>query len=289
MKAENRSLQSSESILRSVSDDIKQDLPSSNDERMFLVKKSTLSSWPVAMMILALFIASCTNPPVTTTLIYHADWLRTESDGLWRMMPDGSEVIQITSSGWFGEYSPDNSQIAFSEPYDKGIWVVNADGTNPIQLTSFGSGPSWSPNGEQLVFDTGSPKGADCYLWITNADGTDVHQLSSANGSHAHWSPDGDKIIFHGEVNNGIWLINPDGSNEKLFYSRGGYPAWSPNGEEIAYVDLFDWHIWVMDADGLNKRKLTDHKGIHPTWSADGLKIAYEGMEKKKRPLGDKF
>ena len=37
-----------------------------------------------------------------------------------------------------------------------------------------------------------------------------------------------------------------------------------------------------MDADGGNKRKLTDHGGMQPSWSADGSQIAYEGVAKKE-------
>ena len=37
------------------------------------------------------------------------------------MTLDGNNVIHITTSGWYGEYSPDNSKIAYGEPYDNGI------------------------------------------------------------------------------------------------------------------------------------------------------------------------
>ena len=231
------------------------------------MKKTLLPAWLVSTMILA-FIVSCTRAPV---ILYH------DPDGIWRMKPDGSDITQITSFGWFGEYSPDNSKIAFSEFYDAGIWVAKADGTDPTRLTSFGSSPSWSPDGSQLVFHAGGQTGTDRAIWIMNADGTDVHQLSTAAGSFPDWSPAGDKILFHGEVNNGIWQINPDGSNETMLYRMGGYPAWSPDGEKIVYVDLNEWKIWVMDADGGNKKQLTDHSGMIPAWSADGSQIAYEG------------
>jgi dipeptidyl aminopeptidase/acylaminoacyl peptidase len=114
-----------------------------------------------------------------------------------------------------------------------------------------------------------------------NADGTDQRQLSTVHGSSADWSPLGDKILFHGEVNNGIWSINPDGTHETMLYRMGGYPAWSPDGKQIAYANLSEWCIWVMDADGGNKRKLTDHNGFLPAWSADGSQIAYEAMGEK--------
>ena len=192
------------------------------------------------------------------------------------MAPDGSRLIQLTDFGWFAEYSPDNSKIAFGEFYENGVWVANADGTDPFRLTASGSAPAWSPDGSKLAFHVGGTAGAERHIWIMNADGTSVRQLSRTNGSFPNWSPQGDKILFHGEVNSGIWLISPDGSEEMLLDREGGYPAWSPDGTEIAYVDLKDWCIWVMNADGTDKRKLTDHRGIHPTWSPDGSQIAYE-------------
>jgi len=37
----------------------------------------------------------------------------------------------------------------------------------------------------------------------------------------------------------------------------------------------------TLAADGTGKRKLTDHRGIHPTWSPDGSQIAYEGLQRE--------
>ena len=240
------------------------------------MKGNSLPARLVSVVLLLAFLVGCIRAPVLPTIIYHTG-LRQEV-ALWRMFPDGSEITQITSSGWFGAYSPDNSKIAYSEFYDDGIWVVDADGKHPVRLTDFGSDPSWSPRGNRLVFSAGGTAGKDRYLWIVNANGTDVHQLSTVNGSHADWSLGGELILFHGEVNNGIWQIAPDGSQEKMLYAGGGYPAWSPDGEEIVYVDLRDWCIWVMRADGTDRRKLTDHTGMLPSWAAGGRQIAYEGV-----------
>ena len=245
------------------------------------------------LLFLFILVAGCSPntalPAESSMLIYHTAWvireddeLKTDLEELWRMLPDGSDTARIAATGWFGEYSPDNSQIAYSEPYDNGIWVMNADGTDPVQLTSFGSSPAWSPDGSRLAFHVGGAKGAERQIWIMEADGTDTHQLSNVNGSFPNWSPEGTKIIFHGEVNNGIWSISPDGSNETLLYRYGGYPAWSPDGSQIAYVNLEDWRIWIMDADGGNQRKLTDRTGLQPAWSPDGSQIAYESAENKK-------
>jgi Tol biopolymer transport system component len=247
-------------------------------ERTVLMRRSLLLVQPVSITLLLAVLVGCSRVPAalrSTTILFH------DAAGLWRMAPDGSKLIQLTDFGWFAEYSPDNSQIAFGEFYENGIWVANADGTDPLRLTASGSAPAWSPDGSRLAFHGGGTAGAGRHIWIMNADGTSVRRLSRTNGSFPSWSPQGDKILFHGEVNSGIWLISPDSSEEILLDREGGYPAWSPDGTEIAYVDLEDWCVWVMNADGTGKRKLTDHGGILPTWSPDGSQIAYEVSQRE--------
>jgi len=211
-------------------------------------------------------------------IIYHAD----RGDGIWKMNPDGSGKTQLTDHGWYAKYSPDYTQIAFGEYYRNGIWVMNTNGTNQEQLTTSGSVPTWSPDGLKIAYSEGNTRGTSRRIWVMNADGTGARKLSDNPGSAPKWSPDGSKIAYHGEVNNGIWLINPDGSGETKLYKSGGYPDWSPDGTKIVYVSLSDWHIWTMNTDGTDKKKLTNHKGILPEWSPDGTKIAYEELTENK-------
>ncbi len=230
---------------------------------------------PIALLLAV--TVGCSSVPAalrSTTIMFH------NAAGLWRMAPDGSNLVQITDFGWFAKYSPDNSRIAFSEFYDDGIWVANADGTNPLRLTASGVAPAWSPDGSKLAYHGFGLAGADRHILVINADGTDLKQLSRTTGSFPDWSPQGDMILFHGEVNSGVWLVSADGSEELLLYREGGYPAWSPDGTAIAYVDFEDWCIWVMNADGTDRRKLSDQAGLHPTWSPDGSQIAYEVSQK---------
>lgn len=211
-------------------------------------------------------------------IIYNSDY----GAGIWRMNPDGSNKIQLSVHGWFAEYSPDNSKIAFSDFYNNGIWIMDADGANPVQLTSSGEAPSWSPDGGQITYFKGDTAGADRRIWVMNADGTNARKLSDNPGSFPKWSPGGDRIAYHGESNNGIWVIDPDGSNEMQLFSNGGYPAWSPKGDKIAYVSLIDWNIWTMNSDGSGQTRLTNHKGMNPAWSRDGTQIAYEDLASNK-------
>ena len=221
---------------------------------------------------------TCPPPIPVGNILYHAN----HGAGIWRMNPDGSGKTQLSDHGWFAEYSPDNTKIAFGDFYQNGIWVMNADGTNQKQLTKSGNAPTWSPDGKKIAYHDGDTEGKNRRIWVMNADGTNAHQLSKNPSSFPKWSPNGKKIAYHGEVNNGIWLINPDGTGETQLYTLGGYPAWSPGGKKIAYVSLTDWYIWTMNADGTGKTKLTDRKGIHPTWSSDATKIAYEDLANNK-------
>lgn len=207
-------------------------------------------------------------------IIYHAD----RGAGIWRMNADGSGNIQLSDHGWFAEYSPDNTKIAFGEYYNGGIWVMNADGTNQQRLTQSGSAPTWSPDGTQIAYHDGDTQGTTRRIWVMDADGTNAQQISGNPGSFPKWSPNGTQIAYHGEVNNGIWLINPDGTGETRLYAGGGYPTWSPDGSKMAYVSLSDWFIWTMNADGTGRTPLTNHTGIQPDWRPDWTQIAYEDL-----------
>jgi Tol biopolymer transport system component len=97
-------------------------------------------------------------------------------------------------------------------------------------------------------------------------------------------SRDGDYAIF---------VMNADGSAQNRLTPREGRgldspgrlffqvnPAWSPDATKIAFssrrAGSFD--IYAMNADGTSTRRLTSGKAndSHPTWSADGRRIAFE-------------
>mgnify|MGYP001767328269 CR=1 FL=1 len=261
----------------------KRDVGTAKDIVTIAVHIQTLVGWEGGSLAVADGVWQISDTIIRSTpqkgdLIYHDDF----GTGIWRIGPDGSGKVQLSDHGWFAEYSPDNSMIAFSDFYDKGIWIMDADGTDQQQLTTSGSAPTWSPDGSQIAYFTGGTVAADRRLWIMDANGSNAHQLSDNPGSFPKWSPDGDSIAYHGESNNGIWIIDPDGSNELQLFNNGGYPTWSPDGDLIAYVSLSDWKIWVMNLDGSYNFPLTDHKGINPTWSGDGMQIAYEDLESDK-------
>ena len=96
------------------------------------------------------------------------------------------------------------------------------------------------------------------------------------------WSPNGDRIAFVSNRDNGveqIYVMDSDGRNLMRLTKESTHnePAWSPAGEKIVYVrNKGGYQVWVMDADGQNQTRLT-HVGlnVYSAWSPDGKRIAF--------------
>jgi Tol biopolymer transport system component len=90
------------------------------------------------------------------------------------------------------------------------------------------------------------------------------------------WSPDGKKIAFTSIVimtaaELGIVKVTPTSTKEPIPMPHAHIPS-----------------IWVVSSDGSEKKQLTTYPpkaGIHPSWSPDGRKIAFLGVEDKPKSL----
>ena len=141
---------------------------------------------------------------------------------------DGTGLTNLTNNSTAGAnsdsqptWSPNGQQIAFQSNRggNPDIWVMNADGSNPRNLTADSaaeeSAPEWSPDGRQIAFQsdrnfiprTVAARNLEIYR-MNASDGSNVTRLTfndynppttdfAGYDLNPHWSPQGDRIVFH--------------------------------------------------------------------------------------------
>ena len=175
--------------------------------------------------------------------------------------PNGTGELDLTFENGYSDERPsasaDGQHVVFQSYRDEGwnIFSINADGSNPTDLTKTENPvvnfePSWSPDGSKVAFMRQDAGRQD--IWVVNANGTGPVDLTESLALYAtapEFSPDGSKILFIGAgptpccttaYNNDIWVMDANGSNAKQltttdFPTQNTGPTWSPDGMKIAY------------------------------------------------------
>jgi len=158
----------------------------------------------------------------------------------------GTELFAVTV--------PDPA-IAFTMDTYRTLMVMNSDGTNQLSVLQEPSGtsvyrPNWSPDHSQLVFE-GTVQGDGIY--VMDGDGSNFRKVIGLNnGAGEAWpvwspapAPDGkykiafsDQIGVVGQLQNNLFLVNPDGTgliNLTNTYGASQYwPTWDPYAMRLA-------------------------------------------------------
>ena len=201
------------------------------------------------------------------------------------------------------------------------IFSVSPNGTNLRRLTTSSldasgnvqpnGSPALSPNRGQIVYVAISTTGdqSQSQLRMMNADGSNNRVFTNIFGATSPtWSSDGGRIAFS-KGNDGIYIINADGTNLRQLTNSGANPSWSignriafnaapgvqvVNGGALgksktrgvlppgtsAYTD-----IYTVGADGSGLRQITQRgqtntglASINPAWSPDGNTLAFNSL-----------
>jgi TolB protein len=191
-------------------------------------------------------------------------------------------------------WSPDGTRVAFTSnrdgPYS--LYVMNADGSNVRRLVQNDAVcymPSWqrTADGEKIVFGMHGDKPQ---MASVNPDGSGLTILG--DGHDPTISPDGEQIVYTGEVRGGVsvFLMNRDGSKKRQLVKEisqvgATFPNWSPDGRRIVYSfpvgDALE--LFVVDADGTKNHQLTRLGKIctPAAWSPDGRWISFRYTDER--------
>jgi Tol biopolymer transport system component len=233
--------------------------------------------------------------------------------GIWLANLDDGSLTQFADLGLLnhvdvGVWSPDGRDLLIEvslggNTCPGGLSLYPLDQSSPPQsvysithtLICAGDGgergqswPGWSPDGSQIVIHDGEQK----KTYVLSRDGASQRFL--ADGVRPDWSPDGSAIAYVAPVaaHRTLRLIAPDGSNDRPLTAPATNetdtdPAWSPDGSTVAFVrqglapdqSVTSVNAYVVDRDGTNERQVAvlPVGSFHPTWSADGLHLAYSG------------
>jgi Tol biopolymer transport system component len=199
-------------------------------------------------------------------------WLWTHS-GIGSAVRDGSP-----------NWAPDG-RLIFASDLNGQADLVLADrvGNNRTQLTNRAGdegGPTYSSDGNWIAFWgswDGNPE-----IYVRQA-GTEVDLRRTHNPAIDRapaWSRDGKQIVFMSNRDNkdfDIYRMNVDGSNvERLTTGRSnGFPEYSPDGGQLLLHIDRDTYIMSLVNRGLRRVTYEPPNGMHPTWSPDGLHIAF--------------
>ena len=218
-------------------------------------------------------------------------WIRRDSPDIFVVDVATKGVRRLTRSGryeWSPVWSPNGKRLAVARDDNAtsttSIFVMDADGRHLRQVThppkrSDDGNPDWSPDGSQIAFDRAIERGPESEViarpvLVVGSDGRGLRRLSHV-GEYSYgpvWSPDGAQVAYGTEVannQNGINVVNSDGTEPRRLTNDGGLPGWSPDGTKIAFVSArddppgFD-QVYVMNADGSNQRRVS-HTGTSDT------------------------
>jgi Tol biopolymer transport system component len=162
------------------------------------------------------------------------------------------------------------------------------------QLTK-GAGPEifpvLEPDGKGFIYASHDAGNWDIYWQRVGGKAKDnLTKDSPADDTQPAYSPDGSYIAFRSERKpKGIYVMEGTSENVRRVSDIGYNPSWSPAGTELVVsMDAFTLPttrslipsaLWVIEVATGAKRLLTEGDAVQPSWSPNGHRIAYWGLQ----------
>jgi len=181
-------------------------------------------------------------------------------------------------------FSPDD-RIAFTrtEGTLKDIYLMDIDGSEKQLLVPNGCDPVWSPDGQRIAY-TGKGENQSPQVFVVHNDGSNIIQLTSIylmnyydtnpvsfGNYNPGWTPDGKKIIYQSDIDQGlpeIFIMTSSGTSEKRLtntYRRNESPEISSDGYYILFSSTrnlaYEGEIYLMDIEGQSQVPLSNRAG----------------------------
>ena len=88
----------------------------------------------------------------------------------------------------------------------------------------------------------------DDRIYVCRTDGTELQDLG--RGTQPSWSPGGNRIAFsRSGPESGVWIMQSDGSQQRLLDQFGRSAVWSSSGRLIAYIRTTDGQDTIVVYD----------------------------------------
>ncbi len=200
---------------------------------------------------------------------------------LFKIKPDGSELIQLTKSTYYRNFgpswSPDGKWIAYDTDEGspsglKAIWKMRSDGSNRVCIASdYKTGeiryPDWTKNSNLIVHLRYLVGVLGTEIFVMDSSGNNVKRITNNNyfERNPKLSPNQDKILFGCELlglpQSRISTIGIDGKNFAFLVNfQTCLGDWSPDGKLVVCTDArkINGHLIIIDTNGNIIRKLTN-------------------------------